>query len=53
MANNNLGVLLANKGQTDEAISHYQDALRLKPDHAEAHNNLACLLRMNEAPAGW
>ena len=47
MANNNLGVLLANKGQTDEAISHYQEALRLKPDHAEAHNNLACLLRVN------
>ena len=32
--------LLASRGQLDEAIAHYQKALKIKPDYAEAHNNL-------------
>ena len=36
----NLGVALAQRGQMDEAIRHYQEALRLNPDRADAHNNL-------------
>ena len=40
MAHNNLGTVLESEGHIDEAISHYEEALRLKPDHAEAHNNL-------------
>ena len=32
------------KGQTDEAIRQFQEALRLKPDFAEAHNSLANVL---------
>jgi tetratricopeptide (TPR) repeat protein len=28
------------KGQPDEAIRHFQEAIRLKPDYAEAHSNL-------------
>ena len=28
------------QGQTAEAIRQYEEAIRLKPDHAEAHNNL-------------
>ncbi|MEI7936188.1 MAG: tetratricopeptide repeat protein, partial [Verrucomicrobiota bacterium] len=28
----------------DEAIRHYQLAIRLKPDHAAAHNNLGVAL---------
>ncbi len=35
---------MACKGQTDEAIRQYQEALRLKPDYAEAHNNLGIAL---------
>jgi tetratricopeptide (TPR) repeat protein len=40
VAHNNLGVALHKKGQTDEAISQYQEALRLNPELAEAHYNL-------------
>lgn len=44
MAHNNLGNILAAKGQTDEAIPHFQEALHLKPDYAEAHYNLGIAL---------
>jgi tetratricopeptide (TPR) repeat protein len=33
-------VALADLGQLDEAISQYWEALRVKPDYAEAHINL-------------
>ena len=31
---------MAGRGQVDEAIAHYRKALEIKPDYAEAHNNL-------------
>jgi len=37
---------LSKKGQIDEAISQFQEAIRLKPDDAEAHNNLGTALGM-------
>jgi tetratricopeptide (TPR) repeat protein len=36
----------------DEAITHYQEAIRLKPGYAEAQNNLARALGIKNAPAG-
>jgi len=44
IVHNNLGVALVKKGQIDEAINQYQDAIRLKPDYADAHNNLGVAL---------
>ena len=44
MAHHNLGLGLFEKGQIDEAISHYRESIRLNPDHAEAHNNLGTAL---------
>jgi len=44
LCNNNLGVVLDRKGRTDEAIKHYLEALRIKPDYAEAHYNLGVAL---------
>ncbi len=44
---NNLGVVLFNQGQTGEAISQFQEAIRLKPDFADAHNNLGAALARN------
>jgi tetratricopeptide (TPR) repeat protein len=41
---NNLGFALDKQGRTEEAIEHYIQALRLKPDYAEAHNNLGIAL---------
>jgi hypothetical protein len=32
-------VVFLQKGQVDEAIAHYQRALEIKPDYAEAHGN--------------
>jgi protein O-mannosyl-transferase len=55
MARNNLGYLLADRKQFDEALAQYQKALELKPDYADAHNNLGHALvelgRLDEAVA--
>jgi len=37
---NNLGNALARRGQTDDAILQYKEALQLKPDYPDARNNL-------------
>jgi tetratricopeptide (TPR) repeat protein len=43
----NLGNVFLNAGTTEEAIRHYEQALRLKPDYTDAHVNLGdCLLRV-------
>ena len=44
MAHYNLGIALNDRGKTDEAIAHYQQAIELRPRYAEAHYNLARLL---------
>ena len=48
---------LAGAGRLDEAIAHYEQALRLAPDFAEAHSDLALALRqagrMSEADAHY
>ena len=43
-AHYNLGVVRARRGQIDEAIAHYRQALHINPDSMETHNNLANLL---------
>jgi len=54
-AQNNLGEALLQQGRTDEAMAHFQEALRIKPDYAVAHTNLGDALlrqgRMEEAMA--
>jgi protein O-mannosyl-transferase len=44
LANNNLGVALAAKGDLAAAIVQYQKALEIKPDYSEALNNLGVAL---------
>ena len=41
---NNLGQALADRGQFDAAIVHYQKALEIKPDFAEAYTNLGTVM---------
>ncbi|MGA2139452.1 MAG: tetratricopeptide repeat protein [Verrucomicrobiia bacterium] len=45
MAHNNLGILLAARGELQAARGEYHEALRLKPDFYDPHNNLGNLLR--------
>ena len=40
VAHNNLGTALIENGNLNDAITHFQKALRINPDDAEAHNNL-------------
>jgi protein O-mannosyl-transferase len=44
LAHNNLGFILEYSGRVDEAMQHYQEALRLKPGLVEAHNNMGIAL---------
>ena len=41
---NNLGDALYQTGKREEAIEHYQQALRINPNYAEAHHNLGAAL---------
>jgi Tfp pilus assembly protein PilF len=48
IAEYNLGHYLLNvPGRTSDAIAHFQAALRVKPDYADAHNNLGAALMNN------
>ncbi|MDD5629514.1 MAG: tetratricopeptide repeat protein [Elusimicrobia bacterium] len=39
-AHNNLGAVLMSQGRTDEAMRHFAEAVRLKPDYGLAQANL-------------
>jgi len=43
LAYNNLGEALLEKGRTGEAMSQFQQALRINPDSVEAHNNVGSI----------
>jgi len=53
----NLGVALAHTGKIEEAIAHYEQALRINPDFADAHYSLGLALarlgRLPEAVGHW
>jgi tetratricopeptide (TPR) repeat protein len=57
MADYNLGIVLSEQGEADQAIDHYRRAVALRPDYAEAHYNLGRLLveqgQLNEAIAHY
>lgn len=45
MAHNNLGYVLYNQGNHDEAIPQYQESIRLDSKNAQAHFNLGIAFR--------
>ena len=57
MAHYNLGIVLSEQGEADQAIDHYRQAVALRPDYAEAHYNLGRLLvehgQLNDAIAHY
>jgi len=44
MAHYNLGIALRDRGQNEQAIAHYRQAVAIRPEYVEAHYNLARLL---------
>lgn len=44
VAHNNLGNALALRGQTNEAVAHYIEALRIEPNYPDPHGNLGLIL---------
>jgi tetratricopeptide (TPR) repeat protein len=53
LAHNNLGLVLLNKGQVDQATTHFQTALDIRSQYPGAYNNLGAALmqrgQVNEA----
>ena len=50
LAHNNLGLILDGRDRVDEAVAHYREALRLKPDFVEAQSNMGlALIRLGVA----
>jgi Flp pilus assembly protein TadD len=45
---NNLGVALGRLGRTEESVSHFENALKLKPDYKEARANLTRALHSRD-----
>jgi tetratricopeptide (TPR) repeat protein len=43
-AHNNLGAVLVKQGRADEAIPHFAEALRIRPNFAPAQNNMGMAL---------
>lgn len=41
---NNYGTVLAEQGRTDEALIHFENSVRLRPDYVDARMNLGLLL---------
>lgn len=50
IAHEKLGEALANQGKTNEAVSHYFEALRINSKLSAAHMNLGVALRMEGQP---
>jgi tetratricopeptide (TPR) repeat protein len=42
--------MLGQKGRWDEAITQFQEAVRLKPDYDEAKHNLSSALKKKATP---
>ena len=50
-AHDGLGSALATMDRLDEAVEHYEQAVRLRPDYPEAHYNLgSALARLGRLP---
>ena len=44
LAHNDLGITLLNQDKASEAISHFEEAIRLKPNYAQQYGNLGLAL---------
>ncbi|MGD1031913.1 MAG: tetratricopeptide repeat protein [Opitutaceae bacterium] len=51
MAHNNLGSVIQEQGRVAEALPHFREAIRLRPDYPEAQNNVGAALFKMGRPA--
>jgi protein O-mannosyl-transferase len=49
-AHTNLGLSLAKLGKSDEALAHFQEAVRIHPTFVEAYNNIGMILANTGKP---
>lgn len=49
---NNLGYTRGKRGNADSALDHYRQALKIKPDYADAHYNIGVALERQGNPRG-
>jgi hypothetical protein len=47
-----LGNLLARRGDKEQAVAHYRETLRLKPDYTQAQQALDNILEKPASPQG-
>jgi Flp pilus assembly protein TadD len=47
----NLALLFTQQGKTDEAIQHYRQVLKYRPNDTDAYNNLEALLAIQKKSA--
>ena len=52
LAHNNLGIALFDEGKIEEAIDHYNKAIRIKPDYVYAYNNRGLLFNQGNKEIG-
>ena len=50
-AHKHLGLAFGQKGQTGEAIQQFQEALKIRPDYADARRNLEVVLATQATPS--
>ncbi len=50
LMHNNLGLALQRQGRSEEAVAHYEEAIRISPTYPDAYNNLGQIMSQRGMP---